>query len=102
MTYFKKLWQYANNISVIYNFNAAGYVDFYLKLLYIFNMSTITVNEKELKMVVRESVREVLAQELMKLRALALPDISNKEQKEIEKLYSKPTRRIAKSIKVKL
>mgnify|MGYP001560168462 FL=1 len=65
-------------------------------------MSTITINEKELKIVVKESVREVLAQELMKLRALALPDISNKEQKEIEKLYGKPTRKIAKSIKVKL
>ena len=65
-------------------------------------MSTITINEKELKMVVKESVREVLAQELMKLRALALPDISDKEQKEIEKLYGKPTRKIAKSVKIKL
>lgn len=65
-------------------------------------MNTITINEKELKTVVKESVREVLAQELMKLRALALPDISDKEQKEIEKLYGKPTRRIAKSVKIKL
>lgn len=64
-------------------------------------MTTITIPKTELKLVIQESVREALSQELMKLRALALPDISDKEQKEIEKLYGKPTRKIAKSIKIK-
>ncbi len=65
-------------------------------------MATITIPKKELKTVVKESVREVLAQELMKLLALALPDISGKEQKNIEKLYHKPYRKTAKTIEVEL
>jgi len=65
-------------------------------------MATITIPKKELKTVVKESVREVLAQELMKLRALALPDVSLKEQKSIEKLYRRPHRKTAKTIEVEL
>lgn len=36
-------------------------------------MAAITIPKKELKTVVKESVREVFTQELMKLRALLLP-----------------------------
>lgn len=60
-------------------------------------MSTITIPTKELKAAVKESMREVLAQELMKLRALALPYISSREQKDIGKRYDFPSRKIAKS-----
>ncbi|MFQ5730167.1 MAG: hypothetical protein ACE5GN_07390 [Waddliaceae bacterium] len=63
-------------------------------------MSAIT--KEELKSVVKESVREVLAQELMKFRALLLPSVSEKEQKDIEKLYGKPSRKVAKSIEVEI
>lgn len=59
-------------------------------------MTPITIPKKELKTAVRESVREVFNQELMKLRALLLPLISKKEQKDIEKRYGKPSRGIAK------
>lgn len=45
----------------------------------------------------RESVKEALGTELMKLRALALPEISNKEQKDIERRYGKPMKRRARS-----
>ncbi|MCL4492391.1 MAG: hypothetical protein M1510_10930 [Nitrospirae bacterium] len=65
-------------------------------------MSTSTIPKKELKAVVKESVREVLTQELMKFRALILPSVSKKEQKDIEKLYGKPSRKTAKSIEVKI
>lgn len=65
-------------------------------------MATITIPKKELKIVVKESVREVLAQELMKLRALALPSVSAKEQKDIEKLYHRPHRKTAKTIEIEL
>lgn len=65
-------------------------------------MATITIPKKELKTVVKESVREVLNQELMKFRALLLPFVSQKEQKEIEKRYGKPARQIAKSIEIEI
>jgi len=65
-------------------------------------MSTITIPKKELETVVKESVREVLTQELMKFRALLLPSVSEKEQKEIEKLYRKPSRKVAKTIEVEI
>jgi len=42
-------------------------------------MATITIPKKELKTVVKESIREVLEQELMKFRALLTPLISQKE-----------------------
>lgn len=65
-------------------------------------MKTITIPKKELETVVKESVREVLTEELMKFRALLLPSVSEKEQKEIEKLYGKPSRKVAKTIKVEI
>ena len=65
-------------------------------------MNTITIPKKELKVVVKESVREVFNQELMKFRALLLPSVSPKEQKDIEKHYDKPSHRAAKSIEVEI
>lgn len=65
-------------------------------------MNTIIIPKKELKVLMRESVREVLSQELMKLRALFLPFVSQKEQKNIEKLYKEPTRRAAKSMEIEI
>jgi hypothetical protein len=65
-------------------------------------MNTITILKKELKTAVKESVREVLSQELMKFRALLLPQVSKKEQKDIEKIYGKPSRKTAKSIELEI
>ncbi|MEK7123592.1 MAG: hypothetical protein AAB851_01730 [Patescibacteria group bacterium] len=65
-------------------------------------MDTITIPKKELKIAVKESVKEVLDQELMKLRALLLPFASQKEQKDIEKRYSKPIRQTSKSVEIKI
>ena len=59
-------------------------------------MATIT-SDKKLKSLIKESVREVLGTELMKLRALALPEVSDKEQKDVEKRYGKPSRKRQKS-----
>lgn len=63
---------------------------------------TITIPKKELKLVVKESVREVMEQEFMKFRAMLLPKVADKEQKEIEKLYSKPVRKTAKTVEVEI
>lgn len=64
-------------------------------------MATITIPKKELKAAIKEGVREVLSQELIRLRALIVPSVSLKEQKDIEKRYGKPSRNIAKSLVIK-
>ncbi|MBI4810659.1 MAG: hypothetical protein HY800_04315 [Ignavibacteriales bacterium] len=65
-------------------------------------MTTITISRKELKDAVKESVREVLSQELISLRALLIPLVSKNEQRDIEKRYVKPTRKTAKTITIEL
>jgi hypothetical protein len=58
---------------------------------------TTEVSEKKLKNLIKESVKEVLEAELMKLRAFMLPEVSHEEQKDIEKRYGKPSRKRAKT-----
>ena len=65
-------------------------------------MTTITIPKEKLKNIVKESVREIFEQESMKFRALFLPFVSQKEQRDIEKRYKKPSRKIAKTIKIKV
>ncbi len=59
---------------------------------------TVSITEKQLKNLVKESVKEALSAELMTLRASLVPLISPQEQKEVEKLYAKPSRKIAKTL----
>jgi len=65
-------------------------------------MTNITVSTKELKMVLKEGVREVFNEELMKFRSLVLPFVSQEEQKDIEKRYGRPSRKVMKSIEIEL
>ena len=65
-------------------------------------MATITISKEKLKMMIKESVREVLGQELVKLRALALPFVSKREQEDIERRYGRPSRKTRKSIEIKV
>lgn len=58
---------------------------------------TTNVSERKLRSLIKDSVREVLESELMKLRALALSEVSHREQGDIEKRYGKPSRKKAKS-----
>ncbi len=51
------------------------------------------ITEQKLKKIVKESVREALKTEFMKLRAFGIPEISKAEQRDIEKRYKKPLRR---------
>jgi len=62
----------------------------------------IAITKEELKEAVRESVREVLNEERMQLQALLLPEVSEKEQKNIERTYGKPLRKSAKTRKFDL
>jgi hypothetical protein len=53
----------------------------------------VYTEDKKLKTLLKVSVREVLDEELMKIRALAMPDVSVKEQTDIVKRFGKsPTR----------
>ena len=65
-------------------------------------MTTITIPKKELKTIIKESVREIFEQESMKFRALFMPIVSQKEQKDIEKRYAKPFHKTAKSTVIKI
>ena len=58
---------------------------------------TTNVSEKKLKSLIKGSVREALETEFAKLRALALPGVSTKEQKDIELRYGRPARKRAGS-----
>ena len=65
-------------------------------------MTTITIQKKELRAVMRETFREVFNQEIMNFRALLLPPVSEKEQRDINKRYSAPSRRMAKTIDIEI
>jgi hypothetical protein len=63
---------------------------------------TTAILKKELRSTIKESVREAFEQELMNFRAFCLPSVSSKEQKDIEKRYGKPARKMAKRLSVEL
>ena len=50
------------------------------------------LTKRQLKIIVKESVKEAFGVEFMKFLAKATPLASKQEQKEIERLYKKPTR----------
>ena len=59
-------------------------------------MSNI-ITERQLKIIVKESVKEAFGVEFMKMLAKATPLVSKQEQKEIERLYKKPAREAVKT-----
>ncbi len=65
-------------------------------------MNMITIPKARLKSLIKESVYEVISQELMKLRLLATPFASLREQKDIEKTYGKPSRKSVKTVAFEL
>ena len=58
---------------------------------------TTTLDERQLKTLVKESVKEAFRTELMNLFLQKIPFVSRKEQREIERIYKKPTRKIVKT-----
>lgn len=55
------------------------------------------VKHEELRTIIKESVKEALEEELIKLRFMFFPDISDKEMREIVSHYGKPEKRSAHS-----
>lgn len=49
------------------------------------------ISDKKLKGFIKESVREAFNANLMKIRAFALPHVSEDEQRDIEERYGKPS-----------
>ena len=62
----------------------------------------MNITEQKLKEIVKESVKEALKTELMKLRAFGLSEVSKSEQRDIEKTYKKPLRRVSEIHEVNL
>ena len=52
----------------------------------------MNISEEKLKTLIKESVKEVLENEVMKLRAFAIPEVSDDEQKEVDEKYGFPSR----------
>ena len=63
-------------------------------------MLTTTITKNDIREIVTESVRDTLSSEFMKFRALVLPLVSLKEQKEIEKLLNKSDRSVGKKVRI--
>ena len=63
-------------------------------------MPSLTITKNDIREIVTESVRDTLSSEFMKFRALVLPLVSLKEQKEIEKLLNKSDRSVGKKVRI--
>jgi len=55
-------------------------------------------DEAKLKKIVKEAVKDALEEEIMKMRLLFAPYVSNEEQKEIERSYGKPSKETARTL----
>ena len=61
-------------------------------------MNLEVYDESKLRQIVKEAVRDALEEELLKLRLLLAPYISDEEQEEIEKNYGEPSKNVARSL----
>lgn len=61
-----------------------------------------TLIERKLESVVKRSVKEAIEAQFMKFRAFLAPNISAREQREIERIYGRPARRVSRSYKISI
>ncbi|MDO8594750.1 MAG: hypothetical protein Q7R93_04550 [bacterium] len=61
-----------------------------------------TVLKNQIRVLARDSVREAIEAEFSGIRASLLPVVSKKEQKSIERLYKKPSRRSARTLRIRV
>ena len=55
-----------------------------------------------IKQTIKESINEILEEEMMKLRAELVQYVSDEEQRDIESLYNTPENTVEKSIEFEL
>lgn len=61
-------------------------------------MNLEVYDEAKLRQIVKEAVRDALEEELLKMRLLLAPYISDEEQEEIEKHYGEPSKDVSRSL----
>jgi hypothetical protein len=61
-------------------------------------MNVEMIQEAKLKEIVREAVRDAIAEEFGKLRLAIAPYISDEEQREIEEIYTKPSKKAVRTL----
>jgi hypothetical protein len=54
-------------------------------------MNTLTIKRNDLKAIIKESVREAIFEERIKLYETLFPSVSKKEMNNIESLYKRPS-----------
>lgn len=59
-----------------------------------------TALKNQIRVLARDSVRKAIEAEFSGIRAALLPVVSKKEQKSIEKLYKRPSRRSVRTLRV--
>ena len=62
----------------------------------------VILEEKKIRAIFKESVKEAMDAQMIKLGAFLIPHMSAKEQKNITKLYRAPSRKAEKSYKAEL
>jgi len=55
-------------------------------------------DENKLKDMIKGAVRDVFEEEMMKLRLLLTPYVSDEEQREIEESYGEPSKEVARTL----
>lgn len=55
-------------------------------------------DENKLKDIIKGAVRDVFEEEMMKLRLLLAPYVSDEEQREIEESYGEPSKEVASTL----
>jgi len=61
-------------------------------------MKIDAINEVKLKNIIKDAVRDVLEEEMIKLRLLFAPYISDEEQREIEENHRQPSKDVARTL----
>ena len=61
-----------------------------------------TVSNKELKTIIKESVKEALEEEIIKIRLAFFPEVSDKEMRDIASRYGKPERKSVRKEHIEL
>ncbi|MBI4823615.1 MAG: hypothetical protein HY805_05235 [Nitrospirae bacterium] len=49
-----------------------------------------TVSQNELKLIIKESLKEALEEELLKVRLMFFPEVSDREMLDVSDRYGKP------------
>ena len=61
-------------------------------------MKIDAIDEVKLKNIIKDAVRDVLEEEMIKLRLLFAPYISDEEQRELEENYRQPLKDVARTL----